>query len=72
MRLQSLTRRVAWESVDDKPVKLVVLLAVGDGDQGGNHVRLLSQIARKLASEETCQRLLAAKDEDELIAIFSE
>lgn len=63
---------IAWESVDDKPVKLVVLLAVGNGDQGGNHVRLLSQIARKLASEETCQRLLAAKDADELIAIFSE
>ena len=67
-----LTEETEWESVDDKPVKLVVLLAVNDEDRTGNHVRLLSQMARKLASEESCKRLLNAESTEEIIRIFSE
>ena len=63
---------VEWESVDDKPVSVIVLLAVNDNDKSGNHVRLLSQIARKLVSEEVCKKLSEAKDSDEIIKIFSE
>ena len=63
---------VEWESVDDMPVRLVVLLAVNDADKTGVHVKLLSEIARKLASEQTCKRLLAAESAEEIINIFSE
>ena len=63
---------VEWESVDDKPVKLIVLLAVNEEDKTGVHVKLLSGMARKLAAEQTCKRLLDAKDADEIIRIFSE
>ena len=58
-----LKNEVEWESVDDLPVKFVVLLAVNEADKTGVHVRLLSQMARKLASEETCKRLLNAETE---------
>lgn len=67
-----LKNEVEWESVDDLPVKFVVLLAVNEADKTGVHVRLLSQMARKLASEETCKRLLNAETTDEVINIFSE
>lgn len=63
---------VEWESVDDEPVKFVVLLAVNENDKGSSHVRLLSQMARKLASAETCRRLLDVKDAQEVVSIFSE
>ena len=63
---------VEWESVDDKPVKLVVLLAVNENDKTGVHVKLLSQMARKLASQESCQKLLDATTKEEIIDIFSE
>ncbi len=63
---------VEWESVDDEPVNFVVLLAVNENDKGGTHVKLLSQMARKLASAETCKRLTDAADADEVIKIFSE
>ena len=63
---------VEWESVDDEPVKFIVLLAVNENDKGSTHVRLLSQMARKLASEETCKRLLNAQDAEEVVKIFSE
>lgn len=61
-----------WESLDDKPVNFIVLLAVNENDRTGVHVKLLSQMARKLASEETCRRLLEAKTAEEITAIFSE
>lgn len=61
-----------WETFDDEPVTLVVLLAVDEADKTGVHVRLLSQMARKLASPQTCQRLTEAKTPEEMISIFSE
>lgn len=61
-----------WESMDDKPVNFIVLLAVNEDDRTGVHVKLLSQMARKLASEETCKRLVDAKTTEEIRAIFSE
>lgn len=67
-----LENEIEWESVDDKPVKLIVLLAVNEEDKTGVHVKLLSGMARKLAAEQTCKRLLDAKDADEIINIFSE
>ena len=67
-----LKNEVEWQSVDDKPVKFIVLLAVNENDRTGVHVKLLSQMARKLASEETCKRLLEAKSGEEIVNIFSD
>ena len=61
-----------WVSMDDKPVSFIVLLAVNENDRTGVHVKLLSQMARKLASEETCKRLVDAKTAEEIRTIFSE
>lgn len=63
---------LGWETFDDVPVSLVVLLAVDEADKTGVHVRLLSQMARKLANPDTCQRLTQAGTPEEMIAIFSE
>lgn len=65
-------KELEWESVDDKPVNFIVLLAVNDNDRTGVHVKLLSQMARKLAFEETCKRLVNAETAEEITAIFSE
>jgi PTS system fructose-specific IIA component len=61
-----------WESLDDKPVHFIALLAVNEEDKTGVHVKLLSQMARKLASEDTCKRLLKAATAEEIADIFSE
>lgn len=63
---------VEWKSVDDNPVELIVLLAVNEKDKTGLHVKILSEMARKLASEQNCKKLLNAKNADEIISIFSE
>ena len=67
-----LTAPVEWKSVDDNPVEFIVLLAVNEEDKTGLHVKILSEMARKLASEENCKKLLNAKDADEIVSIFSE
>ena len=63
---------IQWEEDEDESVKFVVLLAVNENDKGNAHVRLLSQMARKLASEEVCRRLADAVDSEEIVKIFSE
>lgn len=60
-----------WDSADGEPVKFIVLLAVNDTDKNTSHVKLLSQMARKLASDEVCQKLLDAKTREEIVEIFS-
>ena len=67
-----LEKPITWSSADGEPVRFVVLLAVNENDKGVTHVKLLSQMARKLASEEICKRLMNAADADEVIGIFSE
>ena len=67
-----LEKPITWSSADGEPVSFVVLLAVNENDKGVTHVKLLSQMARKLASEKTCKRLMDAADADEVIGIFSE
>lgn len=63
---------IKWEEDEDEPVKFIVLLAVNENDKGNTHVRLLSKMARKLASEEVCRRLTDAVDSEEIVKIFSE
>lgn len=60
-----------WQSMDGKPVKFIVLLAVNENDKTGVHVKLLSQMARKLASEAICEKLINAETADEILEIFS-
>ena len=50
-----------YESVDDVPVDLVVLL-VAPKDAGGAHLRALAQFSRRLRREDTRARLRAAPD----------
>ena len=66
-----LANPVKWSAEDDEVVSFVVLLAVNENDKGTSHVRLLSQMARKLASEEACAKLMSANGSEEIIKIFS-
>jgi fructose-specific phosphotransferase system IIA component len=64
-------RGVSWESFDKKPVNFIILLAVPDEESGTRHLDILSQISRKLISEEYRERLMAAKDREEILSMLS-
>ena len=80
-RLDGLERTVAafarsssgipWESPDDQPARLILLLA-GPSDRPGAHLKALAGASRLLSDARCRARLLEAAGEDELLAILRE
>lgn len=62
---------IEWETLDDKPVRFIILFAVTESDKESVHVRLLSKVARKLGNEEICEELLKAKTPEKVYEIIT-
>lgn len=58
---------VEWQSLDDQPVSIVIMLAIPDSEKGDTHLRLLSEIAMKLMDDDFVEVL---KEETEPIEII--
>ncbi|AYW48079.1 PTS fructose transporter subunit IIA [Tetragenococcus osmophilus] len=66
-------QEIPWESIDEHGVKVIVLFAVGDSNEGAEqHLKLLALFAKKLGNEKVVQNLLAANTADEVIASFAQ
>lgn len=66
-------QEIPWESIDEHGVKVIVLFAVGDSNEGAEqHLKLLALFAKKLGNEKVVQNLLAANTADEVIASFTQ
>ncbi|MBO0474390.1 PTS system, fructose-specific IIA component [Enterococcus sp. DIV0840] len=48
---------VEWQSLDDQPVSIVIMLAIPDSEKGDTHLRLLSEIAVKLMDDDFVEAL---------------
>jgi len=59
-----------YESLDDEPVRFIVLIAVPQGAHE-TYLRLLSIAADVLKQDDLRQRILESKDEEEVYAIFA-
>lgn len=60
-----------YESIDDKPVRVVVMIAAGK-DQHWEYIRLLSQIVSKFKVKGVVEDLTAAGSPDEVYDVFVE
>ncbi len=60
---------IDYQSLDEKPVRLIFLL-VGKDNMVGPHIKLLSRISRLMNKEEFRSRLLAARTPREVIETF--
>jgi len=60
---------IDYQSLDEKPVRLVFLL-VGKDNLVGPHIKLLSRISRLMNKEEFRRRLLDLKTPQEIIEAF--
>lgn len=60
---------IPYQSLDDKPVRLVFLL-VGKENLVGPHIKLLSRISRLMNKDEFRNKLLATKTPKEIITTF--
>ncbi len=60
-----------YDSIDDKPVDLVVLL-LAPIDAGGEHLKALAQVSRLLRREEMRDRLRSAPNAESLYMLLTE
>lgn len=61
---------IAWESLDNKPVNIIILFAVKDTDANTLHIKLLQKVAILLADESFIQNLHDIKTKEKLIELF--
>ena len=62
---------IPYQSLDEKPVRLVFLL-IGKDNLVGPHIKLLSRISRLMNKEDFRNKLLDAKTPQEIIATFKQ
>lgn len=62
---------IDYQSLDEKPVRLVFLL-VGKYSMVGPHIKLLSRISRLMNKEEFRKRLLEVKTSKDIIEMFKQ
>ena len=62
---------IDYQSLDEKPVRLVFLL-VGKDNMVGPHIKLLSRISRLMNKEDFRKRLLELKTSREIIDVFKQ
>lgn len=66
-----LDREIDWETLDGKGVKVIILFGVQDDVEAAkDHLKLLAQVARKLAKEEVVESLVNAKSSKDIIDCF--
>ncbi len=67
-----LDKEIAWETMDGKGVKAIILFCVGIGNtEAKKHLQLLSMVARKVGDEQVVSKLTQATSSDEVIAALT-
>lgn len=62
---------IPWESLDNEPVRMIILFAVRNVDKTTVHLKLLSEVAMALADDDTLEKLLKTEDKQEIIQLLS-
>lgn len=62
---------ISYDSLDGKPVHLLFLIAVPENSDD-EHLRILSQLSRKLMHQDIRDRLMNAVDAEEIYSIIDE
>jgi PTS system fructose-specific IIA component len=63
---------ISWETIDDKPVKLIILFAVDNESKNNQHVKLMAKVAGALANKKVCEALLEAENPEDVLSIFKQ
>jgi mannitol/fructose-specific phosphotransferase system IIA component (Ntr-type) len=63
---------IDWGSVDSKPVRMIVLIAMREPQTDNGHMQVFSKLARKLMNEEFREHLLAIEDSRHMMRYLGE
>lgn len=67
-----LSEGVEWDSLDDKPVQVIFLLAVPEAAASNEHLKILAALSRKLLDESFRENLLKIDDKEHLMKLLSD
>ncbi|SEP84505.1 PTS system, fructose-specific IIA component [Ignavigranum ruoffiae] len=65
-----LKNAIEWESLDDELIKVIIMFAVKDNDKNTVHVKLLQQVAIKLADDDFIDKLKFVDDKNKIHNLF--
>ena len=60
-----------WRSIDDKPVRLIIMLAIKSVDKTV-HMKLLSYVATSLCQRDVIEQIFVSEDKQEIIELFEQ
>lgn len=60
-----------WRSIDDKPVRLIIMLAIKSVDKTV-HMKLLSNVATSLCQRDVIEQIFISEDKEEIIELFEQ
>lgn len=63
------TRGIAYDSLDGKPVNVIVMIAAPDNDQN-TYLRVLAAAMHVLRNEQNRKAILASKTAEDIVAVF--
>lgn len=63
---------IDWESIDGKPVEIVILIAVPESSAGDLHLKILANLSRALMHEEFRSELINCNDKTKIIDMFND
>ncbi len=67
-----LNEEIEWETLDDNGVKVIILFAVTDNNEGAeDYLKLLATFAKKLGNDEVVDSLLEASTVEQIIESFN-
>ncbi|MBO1099664.1 PTS sugar transporter subunit IIA [Enterococcus hirae] len=62
---------ISWESLDEQPVKVIILFAVKDTDANTVHIKLLQKVAMLLAEDTIIEKMNQATSKAELMELLA-
>lgn len=62
---------IEWESLDEKPVRVIILFAVKNTDANTMHIKLLQKVAMLLADEDFIENMIDAQTKEEMMELLS-
>ncbi|MBN2082284.1 phosphoenolpyruvate--protein phosphotransferase [bacterium] len=71
LAMLKLAAPVEWESLDDRPVDVVIMLTMPPADPGNRHLKVFAALSRRLMHEEFRDRLRAAEDADSILSVLA-
>jgi fructose-specific PTS system IIA-like component len=70
--LLKLDQPVTWGSLDGQPVSVLLLLTLRESEQGNGHLKIFSQLARRMMHDDFREQLTKEKNPEALCALLNE